>query len=165
MEGRTVTESTVMMAHEMRPQDANAAGNVHGGTIMKLIETAAGVVAKRHAQGNVVTASVDRLDFYHPVYVGEFLTLRACLNHVGRTSMEVGVRVEAEKPATGERKHTSTAYLTFVALDEQGRPRLLPPLIMETSEQQRRNREAEARRVTRLAEKTREKEIPPDPTD
>lgn len=165
MEGRTVTESTVVMAHEMRPQDANGAGNVHGGTIMKLIETAAGVVAKRHAQGNVVTASVDRLDFYHPVYVGEFLTLRSSLNHVGRTSMEVGVRVEAEKPTTGERKHTSTAYLTFVALDEQGRPRPVPPLLMETPEQQRRKGEAEIRRVTRLAEKTREKEIPPDPTD
>lgn len=165
MEGRTITESMVVMAHEMRPQDANAAGNVHGGTIMKLIETAAGVVAKRHAQGNVVTASVDRLDFYHPVYVGEFLTLRASLNYVGRTSMEVGVRVEAEKPATGERKHTSTSYLTFVALDEQGRPQPVPPLIMETPEQRRRNGEAEARRVTRLAEKTREKEIPPDPVD
>ncbi|MBI4634058.1 MAG: acyl-CoA thioesterase [Deltaproteobacteria bacterium] len=165
MEGKTVLESTVVMAHEMRPQDANAAGNVHGGTIMKLIETAAGVVATRHAQGNVVTVSVDRLDFYHPVYVGEFLTLRASLNYVGRTSMEVGVRVEAEKPATGERKHTSTAYLTFVALDEQGRPRPLPPLIQETSEQQRRYQEAQTRRVTRLAEKTREKEIPPDPVD
>lgn len=165
MEGRTVLESTVLMAHEMRPQDANSAGNVYGGSIMKFIETAAGVVATRHARTNVVTVSVDRLDFYHTVLVGEFLILRASLNYIGRTSMEVGVRVESENPRTGERKHTSTAYLTFVALDQQGRPTALPPLIMETDEQQRRHREAQARRKMRLAERTREKEVPPAPVD
>ncbi len=165
MEGKTVLESTVVMAQEMRPQDANAAGYVLGGTIMKLIETAAGVVAARHARSNVVTASVDRLDFYHPVFVGEFLTLRASPNYVGRSSMEVGVRVEAENPAAGERKHTSTAYLTFVSLNEKGRPMPMPPLLLETEEQERRHREAQTRRETRLLEKTREKEMPPDPVD
>lgn len=163
MEEKTVFESTVLMAHEMRPQDANAAGNVHGGTIMKLIETAAGVVATRHARTNVVTVSVDRLDFYHTVLVGEFLTLRASLNYVGRTSMEVGVRVESENPMTGERKHTSTAYLTFVAINKKGRPTALPPLTLKTDEQRRRHSKAQARRELRIAERTREKEIPDDP--
>jgi acyl-CoA hydrolase len=149
----------------MRPQDANSAGNVHGGTIMKLIETAAGVVASRHARADVVTVSVDRLDFYHTVLVGEFLTMRASLNYVGKTSMEVGVRVESENPITGVRKHTSTAYLTFVALNKKGRPTPLPPVIRETKEQERRHQEAEARRQTRLLEKTREKEVPPDAVD
>ena len=165
MKGKKVAESTVIMAQEMRPQDANSTGYVQGGTIMKLIETAAGVVATRHARADVVTVSVDRLDFYHTVLVGEFLTLRASLNYVGRTSMEVGVRVESENPVTGVRKHTSTAYLTFVALDKKGRPTPLPPMILESKEQERRHEEAEARRQTRLLEKTREKEIPPDPTD
>ena len=165
MKGKKVAESTVMMAQEMRPQDANSTGYVQGGTIMKLIETAAGVVATRHARADVVTVSVDRLDFYHTVLVGEFLTLRASLNYVGRTSMEVGVRVESENPVSGVRKHTSTAYLTFVALDKKGRPTPLPPMLLESKEQERRHEEAKARRETRLLEKTREKEIPPDPTD
>jgi acyl-CoA hydrolase len=162
MKGKKVAESTVIMAQEMRPQDANSSGNVHGGTIMKLIETAAGVVAARHARGDVVTVSVDRLDFYHTVNVGEFLTMRASLNYVGKTSLEVGVRVESENPITGARKHTSTAYLTFVAL-KKGRPTPLPPVILETKEQERRHQEAHARRQTRLLEKTREKEVPVDP--
>jgi acyl-CoA hydrolase len=163
MKGKKVAESTVIMAQEMRPQDASSAGNVHGGTIMKLIETAAGVVAARHARADVVTVAVDRLDFYHTVVVGEFLTMRASLNYVGRTSMEIGVRVESENPITGVRKHTSTAYLTFVALDKKGRPAPLPPVILETPEQERRHREAETRRQTRLLERTREKEVPHDP--
>jgi acyl-CoA hydrolase len=165
MKGKKVAESTVIMAQEMRPQDANSAGNVHGGTIMKLIETAAGVVAARHARTDVVTVSVDRMDFYHTVLVGQFLTMRASLNYVGKTSMEVGVRVESENPITGVRKHTSTAYLTFVALNKKGRPTPLPPVIRETKEQERRHQEAEARRQTRLLEKTREKEVPPDAVD
>jgi acyl-CoA hydrolase len=165
MKGKKVAESTVIMAQEMRPQDANATGYVQGGTIMKLIETAAGVVAARHARADVVTVSVDRLDFYHTVLVGQFLTMRASLNYVGKTSMEVGVRVESENPITGVRKHTSTAYLTFVALNKKGRPTPLPPIILETKEQERRNQEARARRQTRLLEKTREKEVPPDPVD
>lgn len=157
MEGKRVRESSVIMAQQMNPQDANPAGNVHGGVIMKLIDTAAGVAAIRHARSNAVTASVDRLDFYHPVFVGDFVTLRASVNFVGRTSMEVGVRVESENLRTGERLHTSTAYLTYVSLDAQGRPRELPPLILETETQRRRHGEAMTRRKMRLAEKTQEK--------
>jgi len=164
MEGKTVEESSVVMAQQMNPQDANPAGNVHGGVVMKLIDTAAGVVASRHARANVVTASIDRLDFLHPVLVGDFVTLRASLNFVGKTSMEVGVRVETENLITGERHHTSTAYLTFVAIDEKRRPLPLPALILETEEQQRRNREAKARREVRLTTKAKEtkRQAPPD---
>jgi len=157
MEGKKVRESSVVMAQQMNPQDANPAGNVHGGVIMKLIDTAAGVAAIRHARSNAVTASVDRLDFYHPVFVGDFVTLRASVNFVGRSSMEVGVRVESENLRTGERLHTSTAYLTYVSLDADGKPLPLPLLILETDTQRRRHGEAKTRREMRLAEKTHEK--------
>ena len=157
MEGKRVEESSAVMSQLMSHQDTNLAGNVHGGVIMKLIDTAAGVAAVRHARSNVVTASIDRLDFHHPVFVGDLLTLRATLNFIGRTSMEVGVRVETENPMTGVRRHTASAYLTYVALDRNGRPMPLPPLILETEEEMRRNREAKARRETRLVEKKKEK--------
>jgi len=157
MEGKKVRESSVVMAQQMNPQDANPAGNVHGGVIMKLIDTAAGVAAIRHARSNAVTASVDRLDFYHPVFVGDFVTLRASVNFVGRSSMEVGVRVESENLRTGERLHTSTAYLTYVSLDADGKPLPLPLLILETDTQRRRHGEAKTRREMRLVEKTHEK--------
>jgi uncharacterized protein (TIGR00369 family) len=163
MKEKRVQESSVIMAQQMNPQDANPAGNVHGGVIMKLIDTAAGAVAIRHARSNAVTASIDRLDFFHPVFVGDFVTLRASLNFVGRTSMEVGVRVESENLLTGERRHTSTAYLTYVALDGHGQPLPLPPMILETEEEKRRNREAKVRRETRLAEKAKEKQRKPEP--
>ena len=157
MEAKKVSESAVIMAQVMNPQDANPAGNVHGGVIMKMIDSAAGAVGARHARGNVVTASIDRLDFHHPVYVGDLLTIRASLNMVGRTSMEVGVRVEAETLRTGERRHTSSAYLTMVALGSDGRPIELPPLIIETDDQVRRNNEAKARKRMRLEERKKEK--------
>jgi uncharacterized protein (TIGR00369 family) len=157
MEGKKVRDSSVVMAQQMNPQDANPAGNVHGGVIMKLIDTAAGVAAIRHARSNAVTASVDRLDFYHPVFVGDFVTLRASVNFVGRASMEVGVRVESENLLTGERLHTSTAYLTYVSLDKNGKALALPQLILETDPQRRRHGEAKTRREMRLAEKTHEK--------
>ena len=163
MKEKRVRESSIIMAQQMNPQDANPAGNVHGGVIMKLIDTAAGAVAIRHARSNAVTASIDRLDFFHPVFVGDFVTLRASLNFVGRTSMEVGVRVESENLMTGERRHTSTAYLTYVALDGRGQPLPLPPMILETEEEKRRNREAKVRRETRLAEKAKEKQRKPEP--
>jgi uncharacterized protein (TIGR00369 family) len=156
MEGKTVQESSVVMAQQMNPLDANPAGNVHGGVIMKLIDTIAGVVAIRHARSNAVTASIDRLDFHYPVYVGDYVTMRASLNYVGRTSMEVGVRVESENLITGKRCHTASAYLTYVAIDEDGRPRELPPLILETDNERRRNNEARARREMRLVEKAKE---------
>jgi uncharacterized protein (TIGR00369 family) len=157
MTEKRVSDSSVVMAQQMNPQDANPAGNVHGGVIMKLIDTAAGAVAVRHARANAVTASIDRLDFHYPVHVGDFVTLRAGLNYVGRSSMEVGVRVEAENLLTGEIHHTASAYLTFVALDRNHRPMTLPGLVPETPEEKRRNREAHARRESRLAEKSRER--------
>lgn len=151
------------MAQVMVPQDVNPAGNVHGGVIMKLIDTTAGVVASRHARSNAVTASIDRLDFHHPVFVGDLLFLKGNLNMVGRTSMEIGVRVEAENIITGEIRHTASAYLTFVALDKNGRPCEVPPLVPETEEEARRNREAKIRRALRLAEKKQEKQCQLDP--
>ena len=153
---KSVAYSRVTMSHMMLPQDANPAAIVHGGVVMKHIDDAAGVVALRHTRCNVVTASIDRLDFHNPAFIGNLLCLKASLNLVGTTSMEVGVRVETEDLRTGEIRHTASAYLTFVALDEQFRPRSVPPLILETDQDRRRNRQAMARRQVRLAEKTRE---------
>ena len=153
MEGKKVSETSVIMTQPMTSQDANVAGNVHGGVIMKLIDSAAGIVAKRHSRANVVTASIDSLDFHHPVFIGDLLILKAGLNLVGRTSMEVGVHVESENLITSEIRHTASAYLTLVALDKERRPTVVPPLILETEEEMRRNREAQARREIRLSQK------------
>ena len=149
-------ECRIVISHMMLPQDANPSGNVHGGVIMKLIDSAAGVVAIRHARSNVVTASIDRLDFHHPVYVGNLVTLEADLNWVGKSSMEIGVRAESEDLISGRVRHVATAYLTFVALDENGQPKPVPPLALETDEEKRRFRMAEARREDRLRQKIRE---------
>lgn len=153
MQAKKISETSTVMVLPMTPQDANAAGNVHGGVIMKLIDEVGGIVAVRHARSNVVTASVDKIDFIHPVLIGDVVTLRASLNLVGRTSMEVGVRVEAENPLTGEIRHTASAFLTYVALDKNGSPTEVSPLILETEEDKRRNREAQARREARLRER------------
>jgi acyl-CoA hydrolase len=133
--------------------DANTADSVHGGTIMKLCDEAAALAAIRHARRRVVTAAMDRMTFLIPIRVGELVTLSAAVNAAWRTSMEVGVRVEAEDPLTGAVRHTNTAYLTMVALDEAGRPAEVPPLITETAQEQRRRRQAELRRDNRLAER------------
>jgi acyl-CoA hydrolase len=133
--------------------DASAAGSVHGGVVMKLCDEAAGLAAIKHSACRVVTAAMDRMTFLYPVYVGDLLTCSASVNSVWRTSMEVGVRVEAENPRTGERRHTSTAYLTMVALDQEGNPTPAPPLEPETDAERRRQREAEVRRQNRLAER------------
>ncbi len=158
MKAKRVSDSSAVFSYLMLPQDANPAGNVHGGVVMKHIDSAAGVVAARHARSFVVTASIDRLDFHSPVYIGNLLTLKASVNIVGRTSMEVGVRVEAEDLRTGEVRHTASAYLTLVAMGPDGTPMEVPPLLIETEEEERRNRESAARRKMRLAEKQREKE-------
>jgi acyl-CoA hydrolase len=133
--------------------DANSAGFVHGGTVMKLCDEAAGLAAIKHSGRRAVTAGMDRMAFLHPVYVGELLTCSACVNAVWHTSMEVGVRVEAENPFSGEKRHTSTAYLTMVALDDDGKPTPAPPLAAESDAERRRQREAETRRRNRLAER------------
>jgi len=157
MQGKTVKESQVIMSQMMTPQDINPAGNVHGGVIMKLIDTAGGLVANRHTRSNAVTASIDRLDFHYPVYVGDLVTFKASLNYTGTTSMEVGVRAEAENVFTGEIRHTASAYLTFVSLDENGKPKPVPPVILETDTEKRRNLEAQARRQLRLGERKNKK--------
>jgi uncharacterized protein (TIGR00369 family) len=157
MQGKTVQSSAVITAQIMGMEDVNVAGNIHGGAIMKLIDTVAGAVAVRHARSNAVTASIDRLDFHSPVYTGDLVTCKASLNLVGRTSMEIGVRVEAEDMMKGDARHTASAYLTFVALDTEGKPMVLPPLILETDVEKRRNRDAQLRRETRLHTKQPEK--------
>lgn len=133
------------------PQDANPLGNVLGGRVMHLVDMAAAIAALRHSNSHVVTASVDHVDFRNPIRVGDLIILRARVNRVFHTSMEVGVKVFSENVLTGERKHTTTAYVTFVALDENARPKPVPPLILETREDRRRFREALGRRRIRLA--------------
>jgi len=138
----------------MGPSDANAAGFVHGGTVMKLCDEAAAAAAIRHARSRVVTAAVDRMTFLQPVHVGDLLTLQASVNAVWRSSMEVGVRVQSENPASGRVRHTNSAYITMVAVDADGRPvGGIPPLRAETADEQRREREAQTRRRNRLAER------------
>lgn len=147
---KTPSQSATTMIRIMMPMDANVAGNVFGGTILRLIDEVASIVAFRHARSNVVTASIDRMDFHSPVYIGDFLRLIASVNYVPRTSMEIGVRVEAENPITGERRHTGTCYLTYVALDKSGKPKSVPTLIPETEDEKRRWVEAGSRRDLRL---------------
>jgi acyl-CoA hydrolase len=152
-EPRTVADSRSVLAHWMGPTDANSAGYVHGGTVMKLCDEVAGLAAIRHSRLRVVTAAVDRMTFLLPIHVGELVTLRASVNAVWRTSMEVGVRVEAERPSEGETRHTNSAYITMVALDDDGRPAPVPPLRCETAEELRREQDAQLRRANRLAER------------
>lgn len=160
MKGKTVKESATITTQIMTPQDVNLAGNVHGGVIMRLIDVVGGAVATRHARGNCVTASIDRLDFHSPVYPGDMVTFKASLNLVGKTSMEVGVKVITENLITGEVHHTASAYCTYVALDKDRRPREVSPLILETEEEKRRNREAILRRKVRLQERTKIQDLP-----
>ncbi len=150
MDPRPASSSFAVLAMWMGPTDANSAGYVHGGTVMKLCDEAAAAAAIRHCRSRVVTAGVDRMTFLHPVHVGQLLTLRAAVNAVWRTSMEVGVRVEAEDAITGAITHTNSAYITMVALDEDGRPVPVPPLRVEDAEGERREREAQLRRRAAL---------------
>jgi glycerophosphoryl diester phosphodiesterase/acyl-CoA hydrolase len=146
---RRVADSRVVMSQIMLPGDANPTGNVHGGAIMKLVDSAAGVCATRHVRGRVVTARIDSMSFLQPVYIGDLVTLTASVNDVGKTSLEVGVLVQSENLVTGEVRHVSSAYLVFVALDEQGRPTTVPPLVAETADERRRMAEAKLRRAHR----------------
>jgi len=153
LDPRRAAQSESLLVKWMGITDANSAGFVHGGMVMKLCDEAAGIAALRHCGGRVVTAAMDRMTFLHPVSVGELLTCRAKVNAVWRTSMEVGVRVEAENARTGESRHTSTAYLTMVAVSAEGEPTPVPVLLVETEDERRRQREAELRRANRLAER------------
>lgn len=138
------------MTELVLPSHTNALGSAFGGTVMSWIDIAAAICAQRHSRKVVVTAHIDDLEFIAPVYKGWVVNLKACVNHVGKTSMEVGVRVDAENPQTGETFHTVSAYLTFVALDSHGKPASVPPLVLENETQERRNRAAIKRREIRL---------------
>jgi acyl-CoA hydrolase len=153
MDARPAAASRSILVKWMGIEDANSAGFVHGGTVMYLCDEAAGLASVRHSGRRCVTAAMDRMTFLLPVLVGELLTLEASVNAAWRTSMEVGVRVTAENVRTGEKRHTNTAYLTMVALDDEGRPAAVPPLACETEEERRREREAQLRRANRLAER------------
>ncbi len=151
-EERTAAHSRSLLVRWMGLTDANSGGFIHGGTVMRLVDEAAGLAAIKHSGRRVVTAGMDRMTFLTPVFVGELLRCSSAVNAVWRTSMEVGVKVEAENPYTGETRHTSTAYLTMVAL-EDGHPVAAPRLIAESEDELRRQREAELRRANRLAER------------
>jgi acyl-CoA hydrolase len=153
VEPKPVSASRSELIRWMSVQDANSAGFVHGGVVMRMCDEAAGIAAIRHCGRRVVTAGMDRMTFMDPVWVGELLRCTASVNAVWRTSMEVGVRVEAENAVTGEVRHTSTAYLTMVAVDEKGNPSPVPPLEVGDEIERRRQREAETRRRNRLTER------------
>jgi acyl-CoA hydrolase len=153
MDPKPASASRSQLVRWMGVLDANTAGNVHGGTVMKLCDEAAALAAIKHSRRRVVTAAMDRMAFLYPIRVGDLVTLSATVNAAWRTSMEVGVRVEAENPRTGEARHTNTAYLTMVALDDEGRPAPIPPLSADGATEERRMREAEMRRANRLAER------------
>src|SRR5579863_5726624 len=149
--GKPVSASTSEIVEIVLPNDANLLGNMLGGRVMHLIDIAGALAANRHSNSHVVTASVDYLDFRSPIKVGEWIVLKSSVNRVFHTSMEVGVKVFSENILTGERRHTSTAYVTFVALDVNQQPRTVPPLILKTEDERRRYREAGERRRMRLA--------------
>jgi acyl-CoA hydrolase len=153
--GRTVTASRVEMTELVLPGDTNALGTIFGGKVMQWIDIAASVAGMRHSGGQVVTASIDALQFLSPIHIGEIVVLQAQVNYVGKTSMEIGVRVHAENPRDRTRRYTTKAYLTFVAIDTAAKPRPIPPLVLENDEDRRRAAAAEARRAHRLALRTR----------
>jgi acyl-CoA hydrolase len=153
MEPRAVSASRSVLSHWMGPTDANVTGAVHGGAVMRLCDEAAATAAARHCRRMVVTAAVGRMTFLTPIRIGLLVTFRASVNAVWRTSMEIGVRVETEDIATGLVQHTNSAYITMVAVDEDGRPVEVPPLELEDDTDRRREREAQLRRSSALAER------------
>jgi acyl-CoA hydrolase len=155
--GRPVSASLTEMIEIVLPQDANLLGNILGGRVMHLIDIAGAIAAHRHCHRQVVTASVDHLDFLNPVRLGELIVLEAQVNRAFHTSIEVGVEVYSEDFITGKRKHTTTAFLTFVAIDEAGNPQPVPAAIPKTQEERRRYREAGERRKDRLAARAKRK--------
>lgn len=156
MDDKHVADSIVILSQFMQPEHANNLGNVHGGWIMKLIDEAGGLCAARHARRPAVTVVVDSLRFLSPIHVGDLVTFEARLTYVGRTSMEVEVHVEAENILSGQKTHTNSAYLVFVALDGDGRPIEVPCLILETDEERLRWNQGKQRQADRLARVQRE---------
>lgn len=151
MDPKPVSASRVTLSQVMGPEHANLHGNVHGGWLMKLVDEAGGLASMRHARGTVVTVAIDTMTFKEPVQLGDLVVLKAEVTYVGRTSMETRVEVTAENPFTGERTHTNTAYIVYVAIDDDGHPRPVPPLLVETEEQRARMERARKRQADRLA--------------
>jgi acyl-CoA hydrolase len=159
MEPKPVSASRSVISVVALPRDSNHYGFVYGGTVMGLVDQAAYTAAIRHARMAVVTVCVDHLTFLRPIHVGDVIVVKASVNFVGRTSIEVGVRVESERLSTGEVEHVGSAYLTMVALDREGQPVPVPPLLPETAEDERRFREAQERRASRLDRRSRPREV------
>src|SRR5438309_10337663 len=153
---KTVRESQHETSELMMPEHANNMGHVFGGVILSMMDKTAAIAAFRHSRASVVTASIDRVDFREPIHLGDLVVMKSSVNFAGRTSMEVGVRVEAEELMTGRRRHTNSCYLTFVAVDKQGRPIEVPELRPETPVEKRRFQAAQERRARRLEERERE---------
>jgi acyl-CoA hydrolase len=146
MHAKTVKESQTEMSQLMLPQHANLAGMVYGGTILSIADSVAYVCASRHAGPNCVTVSVDRVDFHEPIRIGEVVNFSASVNYVGRSSMEVGIKILAEDLKTGKKRHTNSCYFTMVSVNNLGKPVEVPRLVPETEEEKRRYREGEKRR-------------------
>jgi len=156
VDSKHISDSQVTLAQFMQPEHANALGNVHGGWIMKLIDEAGGLCATRHARRPAVTVAVDSLRFLSPVHVGDYVTFTAHLNWTGRTSMEAEVNVEAENLYTGQKTHTNSAYLVFVALNQEGRPVDVAGLILESEDERQRWLQGAQRQADRLARTRRD---------
>ena len=158
---KPVAASRVELTQLMAATDVNIAGTVHGGVVMRLVDTAAGLAAIRHAAGLAVTVAIDEMTFLEPVHIGDLLVLKATVNDVGRTSMECGVRVEAHDPVTGTVRHANTAYLVFVAVDDDGNPRPVPPLLAETEQDSVAS--ARPSSAAQRVSPTRKRSRPPEP--
>jgi len=150
---KPIRDSRITLSQLMHPEHANLLGNVHGGWIMKLVDEAGALACMRHAQCKVVTVAIDSMVFRQPIRIGDLIILNAEVSYTGRTSMEAEVQVQAENPLTGERTHTNTAYLVYVALDDAGRPASVPPLQAETDDEKSRMEKAKARQEYRLKNK------------
>ncbi|MBX3065620.1 MAG: acyl-CoA thioesterase [Anaerolineae bacterium] len=155
-EGKTIEQSRIHLSQLMGPQDANHVGNVHGGVIMKMVDEAGALAAMRHAQSLCVTVAIDSMTFIEPIYVGYVVTVEASLTYAGKTSMEARVEVVAENPLTGDKSHTNTAYVVYVALDGQGKPRRIPPLLASNPEEEADMAEAQERQAYRKQQRQRE---------
>ncbi|MGD0833469.1 MAG: acyl-CoA thioesterase [Candidatus Dormibacteria bacterium] len=153
LDPRPASASETVITQLMEIEHANNAGYVHGGTIMRLVDSAAGIAAMKHARRRVVTATMDEMSFLAPVFIGDLVTAKAMVNDVHRSSMEVGVRVDVETVPTGERRHVASAHLVFVGLDAQGRPTQVAPVVAETDQERRRQAQARVRREQRLLRK------------
>ena len=152
LKAKPMSASQISIAQLMQPEHANNLGNVHGGWIMKLVDEAGALACMRHAQRRVVTVAIDQMVFRQPIRIGDLVNLKAEVTYAGRTSLEAEVQVTAEDPVSGKQTHTNTAYLVYVALDKNGQPAPVPPLLADTDDEKQRMRQAEKRQQRRLAQ-------------